>query len=168
MLGKHGTHRVLTRRDLTVTESANAPTMHSEEDHQCPLCGATMMDGRWQWNPGYLPALPTTMCPACQRIAQHSPAGELLLSGRFVRQHASEIEVIASDVAANLWGRHPMERLMAYSSDSMGRIEIATTGTNLALGIVEAVDARFNGRVEMTYAPDGAHVTIHWSHAAEA
>lgn len=137
------------------------------DDTQCPQCGAAQVHGHWQWNAGYRPSVPSILCPACLRIASRTPAGEILLSGPFVRENAREIEGIAATVEACGLSRHPLERLMTVTRDHSGQIAIATTGTMLARDIVEAVDARFNGRVDLTYTADGSHVFIHWSRASQ-
>lgn len=139
------------------------PRKREVNDSQCPQCGAGQVHGHWQWDAGYRPTVPSILCPACLRMAARTPAGEIVLSGPFVRENASEIEGIATTVEAGTLGRHPLERLMRVSRDTSGRIAIATTGTRLARNIVEAVDARFNGCVELTYTADGSHVLIYWS-----
>ena len=50
---------------------------------RCPQCGATYLRGRWRWQGLTPPATATLVCPACHRVNDRYPAGEVIVSGSF-------------------------------------------------------------------------------------
>ena len=78
----------------------------------CPDCKAVFRDGRWQWS--HVPA-PSgwlqQVCPACQRIRDHYPAGEVRITGEFARAHREELIAHIRNLEAKEKAEHPLNRL---------------------------------------------------------
>ena len=79
---------------------------------RCTGCGATYVNGHWRWQGVMPPARATTVCPACRRVADRYPAGEITVGGSFVAAHAGEIENLIRNTADKESGEHPLHRLM--------------------------------------------------------
>lgn len=129
---------------------------------QCDHCAAILRDGRWEWPKGQRGAIPLRTCPACARIADNRPAAHVCLKGRFVMQNAVAFESIVHYVEAAGMGRHPMERTISLTRQPEA-ITVTTTAVRLALRIAEAIDAAYNGQIELTCAAPDGYLAITWS-----
>lgn len=127
---------------------------------RCGDCGATFMGGRWTWAPCPQGA-PEGQCPACHRIAGHSPAGELSLSGEFFRNSRAEIFSLICNVERDEKPEHPLERIMAMEETRDGA-RVTTTGVLLARRIGEALSRSFEGSLRMTYGEGDRNVKVRW------
>ena len=56
---------------------------------RCTECGATYVNGHWRWQGVMPPAPAVASCPACRRVKDRYPAGEVTVSGPFVAAHGS-------------------------------------------------------------------------------
>lgn len=77
-------------------------------------------------------------------------------------QNAVAIESIIHYVEAAGMGRYPMERTITLSRRP-DAITVTTTAARLALRIAEAVDAAYNGRIELTCSAPNGYLSIDWS-----
>ncbi len=81
------------RRDRMDEERVSGPYRARgkwPEPTTCPDCGAVFHHGHWQWGAA-TPGAAQHVCPACQRVRDRVPAGELSLSGKFFIEHRDEI-----------------------------------------------------------------------------
>ena len=63
----------------------------------CRECNALFMDGRWSWKETKESAN-GVVCPACKRIADHYPAGHVVLRGQFFIEKRDEILSLVRNV----------------------------------------------------------------------
>lgn len=70
------------------------------EPSVCPQCSAVFVNGRWQWSKDALAGAHSHVCPACHRITDKYPAGELTLTSSFVAKRASEIVGLIRNIEA--------------------------------------------------------------------
>lgn len=131
----------------------------------CRECGSTFTDGRWTWSPAPLEAK-FTLCPACQRIRDHYPAGILTLGGSFTKNHFKEIRNLMENTAEAEQAEHPMERVMGIKKtspkgNSSHLVEVTTTGSHLARRIGEALRSAFEGELTVDYKPE-TFVRVSW------
>src|SRR6516225_10549697 len=99
---KRDIHRAEPRHDLMKT--------HLIEEHRhdpykargklsepcvCSKCMAVFLRGRWQWTTKPLKRAHWGRCPACHRINDKYPAGELTMRGSFLKTHSREIVRLA-------------------------------------------------------------------------
>ena len=127
----------------------------------CRQCMAVYLKGRWQWSDQPLQKASWSTCPACHRIADKYPAGELNLSGTFTNRHADEIVRLARNTEALERADHPLQRIMSIRRKN-DRIVITTTGLHLPRRIGHAIDRAFNGKLETHYDEAGHFVRISW------
>jgi hypothetical protein len=127
---------------------------------RCGTCGAVYHRGRWQW--GEAPAgSQSGVCPACQRISDKLPAGEIIAEGRFVRAHASELVSIIRNVAEHEGREHPLHRIMQLD-EGRDRILASTTDIHLPQRMGEALKHAYDGELEIVYGHDSYSVRVHW------
>jgi len=131
------------------------------EPSVCTQCGAVFADGRWQWLQDAPKGAHPHTCPACHRIKDKYPAGELILSGGFLAAHAAEIANLARNVEAAEKHDHPMQRIMALEN-SDGRIVITTTDIHLPRRIGHAIVDAYKGDLDTHYDETGYFVRLNW------
>lgn len=127
---------------------------------RCPKCGASFHAGRWTWE-----AVPDTeeqLCPACHRIRDDQPAGEVLVQGEFGERHCDELLHLVRNIEAREKAAHPLERLMGLAPVDDGML-ISTTGVHLARCIGQALHAAYKGTVEYRYRDADEQLFVTWS-----
>jgi NMD protein affecting ribosome stability and mRNA decay len=127
----------------------------------CPECGAIYRAGRWQW--GKAPAdAHQDLCPACQRIKEHCPAGFLTLSGEFLGQHRDEILQLLHHVEAREKAEHPLKRLITLQDEDDGGILVTCTDPHLARALGEALHGAYKGDLKFDYQEGEYLLRVNW------
>ncbi|MBI4183646.1 MAG: ATPase [Proteobacteria bacterium] len=166
MKGKDVTRRP-ARRDRLIDERVHDPyktRLKLPEPTICPGCGAVFHEGRWQWA-----AKPKgaheALCQACHRIRDECPAGQVTLSGAFVKQHREELIHLARHQEQEEKGDHPLHRIMGIEEGEDGLV-IATTDIHLPRRIGEAIHRAFRGELEFHYAEEEYFLRVSWRREA--
>ncbi len=151
------------RHDRRISEHIHDPyatRRKVREPAVCPDCGAILKAGRWSWGrrPGGAHA---ETCPACRRVADAYPAGELVISGAFVQDHKEEILNLAHNTETTEKAEHPLHRMM-YVADRPGAITVTTTDLHLPRRIGEALHNAYEGELHIDYDTDGYFVRCRW------
>ena len=156
------THRAVPQHDSMkshhIEEHRHDPYKASQkipEPYVRTQCMAVFLGGRWQWTTEPLERAQWGLCPACHRSNDKYPAGELILSGRFLKAHGQEIVRLARNTEALESREHPMQRIMAVEN-SDEKIVITTTDIHLARRIGNAIAGAYKGKFETHY-DDGAY-----------
>jgi NMD protein affecting ribosome stability and mRNA decay len=126
----------------------------------CPDCGAIFHRGRWQWGPAPTDAA-AHLCPACQRIRDHLPAGQLTLSGDFYGAHRDEILHLVRHVEAKERAEHPLERIMNIAEND-DRTVVTFTDTHLAHAIGGALRHAYHGDLDSQWTDEGDLLRVAW------
>ena len=113
----------------------------------CPSCGATYAKGRWTWQPALERARKRT-CPACERIADHYPAGVLRAEGGFAARNRDELIGLVRRVEERERSRHPLERIMQIAPRRNGFVA-ETTDAKLAQSLGRALRKAYAGELEL-------------------
>lgn len=156
--------RRVKRGNPLLREKVHDPYRSGEKLRQgtrCPQCGARYRNGRWTWPKTQTSALKSQLCPACRRINDHYPAGEVVLSGSFAHSHQDEILTRARHIEASESALHPLHRIMAVEEKD-DSIVISTTDIHLPHQIVHALKDAWNGTTKTHYDIDGYFVRIRW------
>lgn len=127
---------------------------------RCSDCGLVYETGRWHRGPAPEGA-GTARCPACRRIRDRLPAGELLLDGPFVAAHREELLRIARNEAEHEEAEHPLHRIIEVEDRGDG-VVITTTDIHLPQRIGEAVRRACHGELQVRYGSDEYSVRVHW------
>jgi NMD protein affecting ribosome stability and mRNA decay len=152
------------RRDRMVEERVSDPYRARgkwKEPTTCPECGAVFHRGRWQWGEAQ-PGAEQHLCPACQRIRDRVPAGQLTLSGPFFAEHRAEILHLVRNSEAKARAEHPLERIMQVAEESERTI-VTFTDSHLTHGVGEALRNAYQGELDSRYTDEGDLLRVSWS-----
>jgi hypothetical protein len=128
----------------------------------CPDCQATFHQGRWSWEAPPAGAA-SHRCPACERIRDGMPAGELLLAGAFLAAHGDEVMRLVNHTDECMRMEHPLERLIDTSGDpATGPVLLRFTGIHATHGLGKALEKAFGGSLEAPYPEAGAPMRARW------
>jgi NMD protein affecting ribosome stability and mRNA decay len=126
----------------------------------CPDCGAIYARGIWRWRASGRPVA-ALVCPACRRIKDRYPAGEVTISGPFAAAHASEALQLINHVAEEENREHPLHRIMGIHRDR-DVIRIETTDLHLPRRIGHALEGTWGGELTTHYDEQGYFVRVSW------
>ncbi len=130
------------------------------EPTQCPECRAIFHHGRWQWGEAAQKA-EQHLCPACQRIRDRVPAGELTLAGEFYTAHRQEIMNLIHNAESAARAEHPLERIMDIEEQG-DRTVITFTDAHLVHGVGEALRHAYQGELDSRYTDEDALLRVAW------
>lgn len=133
------------------------------EPSTCPDCQASFHAGRWSWEPP-VPEAASHRCPACERIRDGVPGGELTLSGAFLAAHAEEVMRLVTNTDSQIRSERPLERLMDTSGDpGSGEVLLRFTGVHATHGVGTALQRAFGGELDAPYPDAGTPMLASWS-----
>jgi hypothetical protein len=169
---KRDIHRAEPRHD-TLKSHYIEPHRHDpykargklHEPTACPKCGAVFREGRWQWVADVPKEAKRETCPACHRINDKYPAGEITLSGTFLSGHRDEIINLVRNIERAENAEHPLARIMAID-EAGGEIVVTTTDIHLPRRIAHALENAFKGDLETHYNEEEYFVRIIWERDA--
>ncbi|RKP44188.1 BCAM0308 family protein [Trinickia fusca] len=126
----------------------------------CATCGAVYIGGRWQWRtrPEYAYK---TICMACHRTVDLLPAGYVYIDGPFADDHLVDVLELLRRHEASAMEHNPMQRIMSVDEGG-GTTVVATTGQHLAHVLGTALEAAYQGRLEVKYSHDKKLVRVYW------
>jgi len=130
------------------------------EPTRCPQCKATFNEGRWSWEKAPADSY-ENLCPACQRIHDHFPAGYVTIKGEFFKEHRDEIVALIENHEKSEKARRPLQRIMEMEETREG-FQVTTTDSHLARGIAEALHDAYKGDVKLRYSRDENLVRAVW------
>ena len=131
-----------------------------KEPAVCSDCGAVLKRGRWHWASPPEGAL-ATRCPACQRIRDKLPAGQVILAGAFLKAHRDELLQLVRNEAEREKSEHALHRIMEIGQDG-DRVVVTTTDIHLPRRIGRALETAYRGDLELAYGEDEYSVRVHW------
>ena len=162
-------HRQEPRRDEIkshhIEEEVHDPYKARKKPHGpllCPKCGAVNLSGRWQWPKEKHEGLDEELCPACNRIHDNYPAGEVILSGGFLAKHKQEIVELARNTERAERDEHPLQRIMNISEDG-NKLVITAIDIHLPRRIGHAIVDAYKGDLHTHYDREGYFVRIMWA-----
>jgi hypothetical protein len=158
------------RRQPTRLEKKTDPYRHRNkhvetklaEPTVCSGCKAIYHEGRWLWGDVADPTGHPTLCPACERIRDKQPAGEVRISGEFALAHRDEILARARHVEQREKAEHPLQRIIEVRDDR-DEIVVTTTDVHVAHAIGAALHAAFKGELQAPWAEKGELLRVRWS-----
>ena len=157
---EHGNPR-LTERDHDPYRSR----VKARTPVRCTDCGAVYRAGRWTWQRMTAATPKDFRCPACRRIADDFPAGEVVLSGAFVHGHEDEMLRMIRHLETTEQNEHPLHRVMAVQRNT-GDLVITTTDIHLPRRIGHALENAWGGKLSTHYDEDGYFVRVTWERDA--
>jgi hypothetical protein len=128
----------------------------------CPVCSACYTKGRWAWGDRPEGDVHEHKCPACQRVEDCYPAGELRLLGGFVKAHHDEILNLVRNTEEQERAEHPLNRIMAIEEQG-GTVVVLTTDIHLPRRIGHALCDAWRGELDTHYDDEGYFVRASWN-----
>jgi NMD protein affecting ribosome stability and mRNA decay len=101
-------------------------------------------------------------CPACQKIEDNYPEGEVVLRGEFLGPHRNEIMNLVSNEEERAKGLNPLERIVRIS-ESNGTLSITTTNEKLAQRIGRALQKAYQGDISYRWSEDTKYLHVEWA-----
>ena len=129
----------------------------------CSQCKAVFRDGRWRWST-LPPAVGRSrlLCPACQRIRDGYPAGEVHIAGEFARAHREEVLGRVRHIEEREKAERPLNRLMEIR-DQGDEVVVTTTDIHLAHAIGKALHDSFKGELVAPWSEEGDLLRVRWT-----
>lgn len=133
----------------------------AEKARVCDRCGVVFHAGRWYWGAPPLTDVRGGLCPACERIRDHYPAGTIRLPEAFLEQRDEVLGMIRIAEEAEK-EEHPLERVMDVEDDPEGGMVVTPTGTHLARAIAHKLERRFHRQARIRYPAEQNMIHVDW------
>jgi hypothetical protein len=161
-------HRAEPRRDSIKSHHVE-PHRHDPykarhklpEPAACPECGAVFREGRWQWVNEGPEGAHKERCPACHRINDKFPAGEIIIAGAFSKAHHAEILALVRNIQEEQNAEHPLSRVMDIVEFG-DKTVVTTTDIHLPRRIGHALEHAFKGKLDVHYNEEEYFVRVQW------
>ena len=131
-----------------------------KEPAVCSDCKAVLRRGAWRWASAPKDAA-AVRCPACRRIHDKLPAGQVILAGEFLKEHRNELVQLVRNEGEHERSEHPLHRIMDIEEHPEG-IVVTTTDIHSPRRIGHALESAYQGELELTYGEDEYSVRVHW------
>lgn len=126
----------------------------------CIKCNAIYTNGRWTWKTTEQTTTKIT-CPACRRISDNYPAGNIEIRGNFFLLHSTDILNLVNNVGRLEKTERPLERIISIT-ESKDKTVITTTGIHIARRIGEALSRSYQGNYNFQYADGEKSIRVFW------
>ena len=133
----------------------------------CPGCHALSIGKRWRMDEAaYAKHVQAgtarqVFCPACEKIRDGYPSGQVTLKGPFLAEHREEILRIIKNEEQRARGTNPLQRIMSLSEKS-GQLDITTTDEKLAQRIGRELRKACGGRVTYGWSHNDKFLRVQW------
>jgi hypothetical protein len=133
----------------------------------CPGCHAILSLKRWRLDePAYAKLLHAGIarqawCPACQKIRDGYPSGQVTLTGPFLAEHRDEILRLIANEEKRAREKNPLERIMSLSQ-GQEQLVLTTTDEKLAQRIGRELHKACGGTVTYNWSHNNKFVRVQW------
>jgi NMD protein affecting ribosome stability and mRNA decay len=131
------------------------------EGASCKGCGITYHNKRWQTEAVAGTGSCQVLCPACQRMEDHNPAGVVTLSGPYLAAHKEEILNTIKVEEAKSREKNPMGRIMEIKEED-GEVTVTTTEDKLAQKLGREVYKSQKGELHYKWSHEQRIVRVEW------
>jgi NMD protein affecting ribosome stability and mRNA decay len=138
---------------------AYLPKRGLPEGAYCRGCGIVYHNKRWQM--GLHGDGVAVLCPACQRMADHNPAGVVTLSGPYLASHKNEILNTIKQEEVKSREKNPIGRIMEIKEEG-DHITVTTTEDKLAQKLGREVYKSQKGELRYQWSHDQRMVRVGW------
>jgi NMD protein affecting ribosome stability and mRNA decay len=158
------TRRLLAHGNPRLEEEIHDPyrtPKKARSPARCADCGATYRKGRWTWERSQPPPPASLVCPACRRVRDRYPAGEITVRGGFFVEHADEVLQLVRNTEDAERSAHPLQRIIAIARKG-GNAIVTTTDLHVARRIGHALEDAWGGKLATHYDEGGYFIRITW------
>ena len=131
------------------------------EGASCKGCGIVYHNKRWQSEQLSEGSNCEVLCPACQRMEDHNPAGVVTLSGPYLASHKTEILNSIRQQEAKSREKNPTGRIMEIKEEN-ARITVTTTEDKLAQKLGREIYRSQKGELHYQWSHDQHLVRVEW------
>ena len=121
----------------------------------CDQCGVVQFGGKWRWGAPPLADVRGGLCPACERVRDHYPAGTLTIPASLVGDR-EELLGLIGNIERRESAEHPLERVIRIE-ESAESTSVTTTGIHLARCLASKLSRRFGRKARLRY-PEEQHL----------
>jgi hypothetical protein len=136
---------------------------------QCRGCGAFYVRRRWTLSPppGFSPSVPAPFayCPACTKMQEHYPGGELQLLGVEAGERGEIVRIMRNE-EERARQKNPLERIMQLQAKD-GDWRVETTTEKLAQRLGRSIKKARGGKIEYKWGHNNKFVRVIWEKRAE-
>jgi NMD protein affecting ribosome stability and mRNA decay len=156
------------RRNVQQYGDPYLPKLNHGETAVCTRCHAIYQRRHWffdeeQFNRSAVQAQTRHVtCPACRKIEDDYPEGEVLVRGAFRDTHHTEIMNLVTNEEERAKGLNPLERIVRITQDGEA-LRITTTNEKLAQRIGRALQKAYQGDVEYKWSADTKYLRVEWT-----
>jgi NMD protein affecting ribosome stability and mRNA decay len=133
-----------------------------KEGSTCRGCGIVYHNKRWQSDGMEVEKSCDVLCPACQRMQDHNPAGVVTLSGPYLASHKNEILNTIKQEESKHRAKNPLGRIMEIT-DEQGLLTVTTTEDKLAQKLGREVFKSQKGELHYQWSHDQRVVRVDWT-----
>ncbi|PWB81090.1 MAG: ATPase [Candidatus Methylomirabilota bacterium] len=133
----------------------------------CRGCHAISTGRRWHQDEAVYSKLVKTgtvkevFCPACEKIRDGYPSGQVTLKGEFLAEHRDEILRIIANEEKRARERNPLHRIMSLREEN-GQLELTTTDEKLAQRIGRGLHKACGGSVGYDWSHGNKILRVQW------
>lgn len=155
------------KKKVDIETDPYLPKAASRETAICPGCHAISTRKRWRLDEAaYVKLLRMgtarqMFCPACKKIRDSYPSGQVTLKGPFLTWHLDEILRIIANEEKRARQKNPLERIMSLSEED-GRLVITTTDEKLAQRIGRELCKAYGGTVTYRWSHNDKFLRVQW------
>jgi NMD protein affecting ribosome stability and mRNA decay len=156
------------RRNVQQYGDPYLPKLNHGETAVCSRCHAIYQRRHWFFDDDMFQRslkqaqTQQVTCPACRKIEDDYPEGEVLLRGAFLQTHHNEIINLVSNEEGRAKGLNPLERIVRMTEGD-GTLRITTTNEKLAQRIGRALQKAYQGDVQYKWSEDTKYVRVEWT-----
>ena len=123
--------------------------------HMVYNAGVVQFGGKWRWGAPPLADVRGGLCPACERVRDHYPAGTLTIPASLVGDR-EELLGLIGNIERRESAEHPLERVIRIE-ESAESTSVTTTGIHLARCLASKLSRRFGRKAKLRY-PEEQHL----------
>ena len=156
------------RRNVQQFGDPYLPKLNQGEVAVCTRCHAIYQRRHWFFDDAVFTRSTAQMqtrrvtCPACQKIQDDYPEGEVVLHGAFLKTHGDEIRNLVANEEQRAKGLNPLERIVRIT-ESDGTLRITTTNEKLAQRIGRSLQKSYQGEVHYKWSEDTKYLRVQWT-----
>ena len=155
------------RRNVEQNVDPYLPKLDLRESAVCTRCHAIYQRRHWFFDDSLFNRIVVQrqtrqiLCPACRKINDNYPEGEVVVRGAFMQSHRDEIMNLVRNEEERAKGLNPLERIVRIT-EADGRLVVTTTNEKLAQRIGRALHKAYQGEVAYKWSEDTKYARIEW------
>jgi hypothetical protein len=157
------------KKKIDVHRDTFLPRLSPKGVIQCSGCGAFYHRRRWTLSmPAGAPPpgrAERTYCPACRKIKERRPSGELCLVGAAVGDRGEILRLLRNE-ESRAREKNPLERIMRMDN-AQNQWRIETTTEKLAQRLGRALHRTRGGKVEYRWSHNNKFARVVWTGPGE-